>query len=131
MSIRNKYAANQAAGRRPHHRLAAHDHSDRVLIETLVRPRRGSPLGELQHLLHAGPRGSGHCGHRRSGLRLEGRVAGRLLVVHLPGSGAQGRQGPQLIVDDGGDATLLIHKGFELENGDKWVDTPRATTRSR
>jgi adenosylhomocysteinase len=25
--------------------------------------------------------------------------------------------GPQLIVDDGGDATLLIHKGFEMENG--------------
>jgi len=25
--------------------------------------------------------------------------------------------GPDQIVDDGGDATLLIHKGFELENG--------------
>src|SRR5271157_2968282 len=35
-----------------------------------------------------------------------------------------GNMGPQLIVDDGGDATLLIHKGFELENGDKWVDSP-------
>jgi adenosylhomocysteinase len=35
-----------------------------------------------------------------------------------------GGLGPQLIVDDGGDATLLIHKGYELENGDKWVDTP-------
>src|SRR5436190_3815595 len=33
-------------------------------------------------------------------------------------------QGPQLIVDDGGDATLLIHKGYELENGSKWVNTP-------
>lgn len=32
-------------------------------------------------------------------------------------------KGPQLIVDDGGDATLLIHKGYELENGSKWVDT--------
>ena len=32
-------------------------------------------------------------------------------------------QGPQLIVDDGGDATLLIHKGFELENGSNWVNT--------
>tara|TARA_B100000401_G_scaffold235001_1_gene159278 strand:+ start:1438 stop:2868 length:1431 start_codon:yes stop_codon:yes gene_type:complete len=31
--------------------------------------------------------------------------------------------GPQLIVDDGGDATLLIHKGFELENGSDWVET--------
>jgi len=27
-------------------------------------------------------------------------------------------KGPQLIVDDGGDATLLIHKGAELEQGD-------------
>jgi adenosylhomocysteinase len=36
----------------------------------------------------------------------------------------KGNQGPQLIVDDGGDATLLIHKGYELENGDKWVDSP-------
>ncbi len=33
-------------------------------------------------------------------------------------------KGPQLIVDDGGDATLLIHKGFELENGSDWVNTP-------
>jgi len=32
--------------------------------------------------------------------------------------------GPELIVDDGGDATLLIHKGFELENGADWVNTP-------
>ncbi|MDR2692615.1 MAG: adenosylhomocysteinase [Chitinispirillales bacterium] len=35
-----------------------------------------------------------------------------------------GGLGPQLIVDDGGDATLLIHKGYQLENGSKWVDSP-------
>jgi adenosylhomocysteinase len=34
-----------------------------------------------------------------------------------------GMKGPQLIVDDGGDATLLIHKGYELENGSDWVHT--------
>ncbi|MFZ1222880.1 MAG: adenosylhomocysteinase [Dokdonella sp.] len=33
-----------------------------------------------------------------------------------------GGKGPQLVVDDGGDVTLLIHKGFELENGSKLVD---------
>ena len=34
-------------------------------------------------------------------------------------------KGPQLIVDDGGDATLLIHKGYDLENGDtSWVNSP-------
>jgi adenosylhomocysteinase len=35
-----------------------------------------------------------------------------------------GGLGPELIVDDGGDATLFIHKGYELENGSDWVDTP-------
>jgi len=35
-----------------------------------------------------------------------------------------GGKGPQLIVDDGGDATLLIHKGYDLENGSDWVNTP-------
>ncbi len=37
-----------------------------------------------------------------------------------------GQRGPQLIVDDGGDATLLLHKGFEMEDGSKWVDEPGA-----
>ena len=31
-------------------------------------------------------------------------------------------KGPELIVDDGGDATLLIHKGAELEEGSDWVN---------
>ena len=35
-----------------------------------------------------------------------------------------GEKGPELIVDDGGDVTLLIHKGYEMENGDDWVNTP-------
>jgi adenosylhomocysteinase len=35
-----------------------------------------------------------------------------------------GGKGPQMIVDDGGDATLLIHKGYELEDGSDWVNTP-------
>jgi adenosylhomocysteinase len=36
----------------------------------------------------------------------------------------KGGKGPQLVVDDGGDVTLLIHKGYELEEGDKWVHSP-------
>ncbi|MGN6385793.1 MAG: adenosylhomocysteinase [Verrucomicrobiota bacterium] len=35
-----------------------------------------------------------------------------------------GGKGPQLVVDDGGDVTLLIHKGYELEEGSDWVNTP-------
>jgi len=38
-----------------------------------------------------------------------------------------GGKGPQLIVDDGGDATLLIHKGYELEDGSEWVETPSSS----
>ena len=32
-------------------------------------------------------------------------------ALHFPGG-----KGPQLVVDDGGDATLLVHKGFAVEN---------------
>ena len=32
-----------------------------------------------------------------------------------------------LVVDDGGDVTLLIHKGYELEQGSKWVDEPASS----
>jgi adenosylhomocysteinase len=35
-------------------------------------------------------------------------------------------KGPQLVVDDGGDVTLLIHKGYELEEGSDWVNSPSA-----
>jgi len=30
-------------------------------------------------------------------------------------------KGPQLVVDDGGDVTLLIHKGYQLEEGSDWA----------
>jgi adenosylhomocysteinase len=33
-------------------------------------------------------------------------------------------KGPQLVIDDGGDATLLIHKGYELEEGGDWAKSP-------
>jgi adenosylhomocysteinase len=39
-----------------------------------------------------------------------------------------GDLGPQLIVDDGGDATLLIHKGWELEHGSKWAAEPSSSS---
>jgi adenosylhomocysteinase len=39
-------------------------------------------------------------------------------IVNLEG------KGPQLVVDDGGDVTLFLHKGYELEEGDDWVNSP-------
>ena len=41
-------------------------------------------------------------------------------ALQFPG----GEFGPELIVDDGGDATLLIHKGYEMENGSDWIAQP-------
>jgi adenosylhomocysteinase len=35
-------------------------------------------------------------------------------------------KGPQLVVDDGGDATLLIHKGYDLEEGGDWAKSKSA-----
>ena len=41
-----------------------------------------------------------------------------LAITHSNG------KGPELVVDDGGDVTLLLHKGYELENGSDWVNSP-------
>jgi adenosylhomocysteinase len=38
-----------------------------------------------------------------------------------------GGKGPQLVVDDGGDVTLLIHKGHQLEEGDPSVNSASAS----
>jgi adenosylhomocysteinase len=35
-----------------------------------------------------------------------------------------GGKGPQLIVDDGGDATLLVHRGYQAENTPEILDEP-------
>ncbi|MEO5754749.1 MAG: adenosylhomocysteinase [Chthoniobacterales bacterium] len=34
-----------------------------------------------------------------------------------------GGKGPQMVVDDGGDVTLFIHKGYELEEGSNWIES--------
>src|SRR6187551_2216249 len=38
-----------------------------------------------------------------------------------------GGKGPQLVVDDGGDVTLFIHKGYELEEGGDWAKSKSAS----
>ncbi len=40
-------------------------------------------------------------------------------------------KGPELVVDDGGDVTLLLHKGYELEEGSKWVDSSSGSHEER
>ena len=89
---------------RPHHGLAAHDHPDGGAHRDPHRPRRRRALGQLQHLLHPGPRRRRrrrrpHRHHRRpagrAGLRLEGRDARGVLVVHRPGPAVARRRWPQ------------------------------------
>src|SRR5215475_5161924 len=41
-----------------------------------------------------------------------------LQAVNHPGG-----KGTELVVDEGGDVTLLIHKGYEVEEGSGWVNT--------
>ncbi|MFA5265061.1 MAG: adenosylhomocysteinase [Opitutaceae bacterium] len=38
-----------------------------------------------------------------------------------------GGKGPELVVDDGGDVTLLLHKGYEMEKGSGWIKTPSSS----
>ena len=66
-----------------------------VLIETLVGARRRGALGQLQHLLDPGPRRGRDRRGRHPGLRLEGRDAGGVLVVHRAGAALARGRGPE------------------------------------
>ena len=48
-------------------------------------------------------------------------------AVTFPGPAPGQLAGPELVVDDGGDVTLLIHKGYEFEQGSTWVDEPASS----
>ena len=64
---------------------------------------------------------------RDSRLRLEGRDARGVLVVHRAGARlANDGGGPNMILDDGGDATLLVHKGVEFEKAGRVPDPSTA-----
>ena len=131
MAVREEYAQAAAAEGAEDRRLAAHDDPDGGADRDAGGAGRGGALVLVQHLQHAGPR-------RRGG---RGRPAGDGGTVENPkgvpvfawkgetleeywwcteraldfGNGA----GPDQIVDDGGDVTLLIHKGTEFEAAGK------------
>ena len=81
-------------------------------------------MGKLQYF---SPRSCGSC-HRRSAYLLEGMTLEEYWDCTLLALSHEDGKGPQLIVDDGGDATLLIHKGHSLESGSTWVDSPSANS---
>ena len=55
----------------------------------------------------------GRCRGRRAGVRLEGHERGGVLVVHrTDGARARTDWTPNMILDDGGDLTLLMHQKY-------------------
>ena len=49
-------------------------------------------------------------------------------MVHRAGAHVAGGEGPNMILDDGGDATLLVHKGVEFERAGAVPDPATADT---
>jgi adenosylhomocysteinase len=115
MAIREEFAKSQPLKRRAHHRLAAHDDPDRGADRDAARPRRRGALGFVQHLLDAGSR----CGRDRLHGTPVFAVKGESLtdywdythrIFEWPDGGYT-----NMILDDGGDATLLLHLGAKAE----------------
>src|SRR5215469_15162294 len=129
MAIRNKYAAEKPlAGVRVSGSLHMTIQTA-VLIETLVslgaEVRWAScNIFSTQDHAAAAIAAAGVAVFAWKGETLEDYWECTFQALSHTGKDGKGGKGPQLIVDDGGDATLLIHKGYELENGDKWVETP-------
>ncbi len=123
MSIRKKYAAEKPL---QGIRITGSLHmtiQTAVLIETLVElgasVRWAScNIFSTQDHAAAAIAESGTPVFAWKGMSLEEYWDCTLLALSYPEG-----NGPQLIVDDGGDATLLIHKGYELEEGSDWVET--------
>src|SRR3984957_2232001 len=127
MSIRNKYAAGKPlAGVRVTGSLHMTIQTA-VLIETVVglgapvRGARGNFFSTQDHAA-AAIAAAGVSVFAWKGETLEEFWWCTNESLKFP-DGKGGLLGPQLVIDDGGDVTLLIHKGVELEKGDKWVES--------
>ena len=125
MAIRQKYAAEKPLAGRAHHRLAAHDHPDRRADRDPGRTWRYVSAGRAA--TSSPPRTTPPPPSPPTGVPVFAWKGESLeeywdctyrALTHPDG------KGPELVVDDGGDVTLLIHKGYELENGCDWVNTP-------
>src|SRR5438046_2023520 len=81
-------------------------------------------MGELQHLQHARSRGGGSGRSSHSGFRVQRRIAGAVLGVHHRIMEWSDGGTPNLILDDGGDATLLALLGSRAEEDSSVLDNP-------
>ncbi len=124
MAIREEFAAEPAAERRAYHRFPAHDHPDRGAHRDAESPRCRGALGFLQHLLDPGSRRCGHRGCRHAGFRGQGRILAEYWdythrIFEWPDGGYS-----NMILDDGGDATLLLHLGTRAEKDSSVLGNP-------
>ncbi len=117
MATRAEFGGVEAAQGRAHRRLAAHDHSDRGADRNPAGARRRHPLGSVQHLLDPGS-----CRRARivatgtpifavKGASLKDYWDYQIKIFEWGDGGV-----PNMILDDGGDATVLIHLGLRAEN---------------
>ena len=119
-----KIRAGQAARRRARDRFVAHDDPDGGADRDARRSRRECALGELQifstqdHAAAAIAK-AGVPVFAWKGESLEEYWWCTNQAISFPDG-----KGPQLVVDDGGDVTLFIHKGYELEEGSDWAKSP-------
>ena len=129
-----------AAARGPDHRLAAHDDPDRRADRDPGRARRRGAVGSAAT---SSPPRTTPRPRWRSGRRA--RRTTRRASRSSPGRARRLEEywwctdqaltwpdgdGPNMIVDDGGDATLLVHKGAEYEGAGAVPSRPRTTPRS-
>ena len=116
MAMREEYGAAAAAQGRAHHGLAAHDGPDRRADRDARRARRRGALGSAATSSRprtTPPRRSPRPASRSSpGRARRSRSTGGAPSRRSPGPASDG---PNMILDDGGDATLLVHKGAEFE----------------
>jgi hypothetical protein len=108
-----------AAQGRAHHRLAAHDHPDRRADRDAAGAGRRSALGLVQHLLSTQD-------HAAAAIAASGtpvfasrarrwRTTGTTPTASSTSAPRHEGEGPNMILDDGGDATLLMHLGKRAE----------------
>jgi adenosylhomocysteinase len=126
MATREEYGPQAAPEGRAHRGLAAHDDPDRGADRDAGGARRrhsaGSPATSIRRRTtprRRSLRPAFPCSRSRArASRNTGDYTAKLFDWHGGGT-------PNMILDDGGDATMLVHHGLRAEQGDvRFLDKP-------
>jgi adenosylhomocysteinase len=125
MALRQEFGVAAAQGR-AHHRLAAHDDPDRRADRDAGCPGRRRALGHLQHLLDAGSRRRRHRRRRHPVFAVKGESLADYwdYVGRIFDWGDD--QTANMILDDGGDATMFALWGARVEAGEDLFEPSNA-----